>query len=89
MEMRMATNSWHERINDHKLSFGMVRYSTGEKEHDDYMWRMVVSNHCGSTKLESIDVTVSDLVKIKSFCDKAIDCLMSDGDRLPKESEGS
>lgn len=81
----MATNSWHKRINDHSLSFGMVRYATGDKDYDDHMWRMVVSNYCGSNKLASIDVTVSDLVKIKSFCDKAIDYLMSDGGRLSEQ----
>lgn len=77
----MSTTSFHERINDHKLSFGMVRFSTGPKDNDEKLWRMVVSKSCGSEKLECIDVTISDLVRIKSFCDKAIDCLNTDGGR--------
>ena len=84
----MTTNCFHSRINDHKLSFGMVRYSDGKTDtyhKEDVIWRMIVSNFCGSEKLAAIDVTISDLVKIKSFCDEAINTLKSDGNREAEE----
>jgi len=59
----------------------MVRYATGIKDTDDHFWRLIVSRYCGSEKLEAFDVSLSDLIAIKSFCDKAIKCLQTDGDR--------
>lgn len=80
----MTTNSYHTRINAHKLSLGMVRYSDGKTDtyhKEDVIWRLVVSNLYGSEKLAAINVTISDLVTIKSFCDQAMDTLRSDGNR--------
>lgn len=78
----MTTSSFHERINDHKLSLGMIRYSSGSKDDDEYFWKLVISEHCGSKRLAQLEVSISDLTKIKQFCDRAIKCLHSDGDRL-------
>ena len=76
------TNNFHSRINDHSLSFGMVRYSTGDKDHDASLWKLVISHFCGSKKLIDIEVNMSDLLAIRSFCDKAIDSLKTDGGRM-------
>lgn len=78
----MTTNNFHTRINDHALSFGIVRYSTGSKPEDHYLWKLVISEFCGSKKLAAIEVTMDDLQKIKSFCDKAIEDLKTDGGRI-------
>jgi len=86
----MTTNNYHSRINDHRLSLGLARYSDGKQDtyhQEDSFWRLIVSLDCGSKRLTAIDVTVSDLVAIKSFCDRAIETLNTDGDRAPKDVE--
>ncbi len=77
----MSTNNYHTRINDNALSFGMVRYSTGDKDTDKSLWKMVISDFCGSKTHTSLEINISDLQRIKCFCDKAIQMLETDGDR--------
>lgn len=78
----MTTNNFHTRINDHALSFGMQRYATGDTADDKHLWKLVISEFCGSKKLHSMEPTIDDLIKIKSFCDSAIDVIKTDGGRL-------
>ncbi len=84
----MPTNSYHSRINDHALSFGMERYSTGQKDTDDYLWKLVVSEHCGSRKLQELEVSVQDLMCLRNFCNRAIETLKTDGDRTAPTTQG-
>lgn len=78
----MTTLSFHTRINDLNLSFGMVRFSAGDKPDAEYFWKMVLSESCGINRLTSMEVTIQDLQKIKSFCDQAIETLETDGGRI-------
>ena len=80
----MTTNSFSTRINDHALSFGLCRYATGEKDTDDFIWKLIISDYCGSKKHTSIEVTFLDLQKVKSFCDQAMEELVTDGGRKAK-----
>ena len=77
----MATNNFHERINDHPLSFGMQRYSTGDKDNDKSLWKLIISEYCGNKTMFSVEVSLSDLNKIKLFCEKAMKTLETDGGR--------
>ena len=85
----MSTESFHNRINDHPLSFGLVRFTAGSGEEQTKLWRLIVSRWTGRQQLESIDIDVSDLIAIKAFCDKAIECLQTDGGRLPTVEDAS
>lgn len=77
----MTTSGFHSRVNDHALSFGLERYSTGIKDTDKFLWMFVVSDFCGNKVHTSFQVCVDDLVKMKSICDQAIRELTSDGGR--------
>ena len=80
----MTCNSFHTRINEHSLSFGMVRYSDGKTDtyhQEDAFWRCVISHYCGRDKLATFDASVSDLVQLKVFCDRALETLRTDGGR--------
>lgn len=77
----MTANAYHTRINDHALSFGMIRYSTGQKPDDEFLWKLIVSEFCGNKRLHSMEVKLEDLQKIKTFCDKAIEMINTDGGR--------
>lgn len=77
----MTTSGFHSRVNDHALSLGLERYSTGAKDTDKYLWKFVVSEFCDNKRLLSFEVSISDLTKIKTICDQAIKELQSDGGR--------
>lgn len=84
----MTSNAAHTRIGDHKISFGMVRYSDGKtdtyhKEHA--FWRCVISNNTGSEKLAAFDASTDDLDQIKRWCDEAKEILRTDGGRLAED----
>jgi len=81
----MTDTSFHTRINNHALSLGMVRYSTGNKDTDDYLWKFVISNHCGSEKIIQIEASVEDFRKMITVLNNAISCLETDGRRKTKE----
>ena len=83
----MSTSSFHSRINDHALSMGMVRYSTGPKDEDKYLWKLVISKDCGSKELASIEVSLGDLTSLRNMCDKSITILQTDGDRKDKKND--
>ena len=78
----MTTNSFHFRIDDHPLSLGMVRYSTGDKEEDKFLWKLVISDFCGSKVHTMIEPTIANLVEMQRFCQQAIETLKTDGGRL-------
>jgi hypothetical protein len=81
---KMSFNSFHTRIGDPAVSFGMVRYCDGANaENEDAFWRCVISRHCGINRLAAFEVSIKDLIEIEEFYDRAIDTVKSDGERAP------
>lgn len=72
------TNSFSSRFGDEPMAFNMDRY-VGPSQR--VMWRFGVSRYCGQDRLIEGTYTASQLREMRSFIDRAIAALETDGGR--------
>jgi hypothetical protein len=78
----MPTDGTWARINDLPFGLGLKRFTAGSSTCPDVLWRLQVTGLPG-TKLAEFDANVMDLRAIATWCERAIKCLNTDGERTP------